>query len=187
MMDTTDVTTLVREIEQRIPGVRTRIDTTESEVAFIDVTNDKHGVTIEWRPGSRIGVTSLPTDGPAGPYELCDSVATLVDRVEELLCTGQRTAAPGPTWPADLTKREVEIAELLACAFTTAEIAVKLGISIKTVDTHRGHLLNKMSLRDEGSLIRYALRERLVSGAKDADSPGCTQRRRFPRKRQGAR
>jgi len=88
---------IVREIEKRIPGVRTRVERTESPrgPVWIDVTNGKHGVAIEWRQGMGFGLTSLPSDslGEASD-ETYDSVVELIDRVEELLSTGQRTCAP---------------------------------------------------------------------------------------------
>ena len=69
---------------------------------------------------------------------------------------------PGaPTWPG-LTPRETQTAELLALGATNTEIADDLGISIKTVDTHRGHLLKKLGLRNNAALARFALRSGLV-------------------------
>ena len=88
---------IVREIEKRIPGVRTRIERTDSPrgPVWIDITNGKYGVAIEWRQGMGFGLTSLPSDslGEASD-ETYDSAVELIDRVEELLSTGQRTCAP---------------------------------------------------------------------------------------------
>ncbi len=79
-------------------------------------------------------------------------------------------------WPGGLTEREAQVATLLASGYKTREIASKLGLSIKTIDTHRGHVLKKVDLRDEVALTRMAIREGLVSGAKDADAPESTRR-----------
>jgi len=55
---------------------------------------------------------------------------------------------------AALTSREKQIAERLGFGDTNREIADTLDISIKTVDTHRGHLLKKLGLRNNVALAR---------------------------------
>jgi DNA-binding NarL/FixJ family response regulator len=60
-----------------------------------------------------------------------------------------------------LTPREREILQLVAEANSTKEIAAKLGLSAKTVDNHRTHLMQKLNLHDVASLTRYALTNRL--------------------------
>lgn len=65
--------------------------------------------------------------------------------------------------PVKLTEREMQVATLLAVGDTNHEIAKKLRITVKTFDTHRGHLLKKLSLRNNVELARLALREGWVS------------------------
>ncbi len=76
-------------------------------------------------------------------------------------------SAPSP-FPA-LTSRERQIASMLAVGFVNREIADNLDISIKTVDTHRGHILKKLGLRNNVELAREALRVGLVT--LDVDTP----------------
>jgi len=61
-----------------------------------------------------------------------------------------------------LTDRERAVALLLALGEKNAEIAAALGISIKTVDTHRGHILKKLKCRNNVDLARLAIREGYV-------------------------
>ncbi len=61
-----------------------------------------------------------------------------------------------------LTDREREILKLVAESHSTKEIAVKLGISSKTVDNHRTNLMRKLNLHDVASLTRYALEIGLI-------------------------
>lgn len=71
-----------------------------------------------------------------------------------------------------LTARERAVAERLAVGRTNAEIGVELVISTKTVDTHRGHIMRKLKLRNNAELVHWALRNGLVqllSGATDAE------------------
>jgi len=57
-----------------------------------------------------------------------------------------------------LTPREMSIAKMLAVGMTNREIAVALHISLKTVDTHRAHVLVKLRLENNVKLARHALR-----------------------------
>jgi len=56
----------------------------------------------------------------------------------------------------DLTKREVEILRMIASGLTTSQIAEKLFISKKTVDTHRARMMQKLGVNKASSLVRYA-------------------------------
>ena len=55
-----------------------------------------------------------------------------------------------------LTPREEEVLRLLAQGYTNPEIAAALVISLKTVETHRAHVLSKLGLRKRAELVRYA-------------------------------
>ncbi|TAK10256.1 MAG: response regulator transcription factor [Candidatus Manganitrophaceae bacterium] len=61
-----------------------------------------------------------------------------------------------------LTKRETEIVRLVADGYKNREVAEKLGISVKTVETHRANIMNKLALRNLAELIRYAIQKGLV-------------------------
>lgn len=56
-----------------------------------------------------------------------------------------------------LTAREHEILQLVAEGHTNAVIAEKLGVSLRTVETHRSNLMHKLDLHSQADLIRYAL------------------------------
>jgi DNA-binding NarL/FixJ family response regulator len=61
-----------------------------------------------------------------------------------------------------LTAREKEILTLIAQGLSNQQIAEKLFISIKTVQTHRAHILEKLGLHDRTELVRYAIRKGLI-------------------------
>ncbi|MGH7462893.1 MAG: response regulator, partial [Longimicrobiales bacterium] len=61
-----------------------------------------------------------------------------------------------------LTGREREILTLIAQGSSNQEIAKQLYISIKTVQTHRAHILEKLGLHDRTELVRYAIRKGLI-------------------------
>lgn len=64
--------------------------------------------------------------------------------------------------PSPLTPRELEILILVAEGNTNAEIARKLYISEKTVQTHRSNILDKLNIHDRTELVRYAIRQGLI-------------------------
>jgi two-component system, NarL family, response regulator NreC len=62
-----------------------------------------------------------------------------------------------------LTPREVEVLRLVALGYTSVEIARKLHLSPRTVETHRAHIFTKLGLPTRAELVRYALRRGLLS------------------------
>jgi two-component system, NarL family, response regulator NreC len=61
-----------------------------------------------------------------------------------------------------LTPREHQVIQLVAEGKTTKEIASLLGISIKTAESHRGHIMEKLEIHDTAGLVRYAIRRGLT-------------------------
>ena len=74
----------------------------------------------------------------------------------------QRAGAAGPDLYASLTERERQVLHLAAEGLRNREIAERLGISPRTAESHRAHLMAKLKLRREAELVRYALRRGLV-------------------------
>ncbi|HEX2963232.1 MAG TPA: response regulator transcription factor [Ignavibacteriales bacterium] len=58
---------------------------------------------------------------------------------------------------ASLTQREIEILRLIGEGYTSNEIASKTGLSKRTVDTHRIHLMSKLGIKSLPELIKYAI------------------------------
>jgi len=63
----------------------------------------------------------------------------------------------------ELTSRETEVLQLVAEGFSNKEAAVKLGISIKTLEKHRQQVMNKLNIHEVAGLTRYAISRRMVS------------------------
>ena len=77
---------------------------------------------------------------------------------------GARLAAQpadaGP--PDDLSQREIEVLRLIGVGHTNAEIAERLYLSVRTVESHRAHIQQKTRRTTRSELVRYALEHRLV-------------------------
>lgn len=61
-----------------------------------------------------------------------------------------------------LTPREREVLRLLAEGHSVKQIALRLGLSVKTVDVHKSNLMRKLDLHDRAELVKYALRRKLI-------------------------
>ena len=64
--------------------------------------------------------------------------------------------------PDDLTAREVDVLRLIALGHTNAEIGQQLYLSVRTVETHRAHIQQKLRRTKRAELVRYALEHGLV-------------------------
>ena len=62
----------------------------------------------------------------------------------------------------DLTKREHEILELVAEGKSNREVGETLFISVKTVETHKTHILEKLGLRNTAELVKYAIKNNII-------------------------
>jgi len=71
---------------------------------------------------------------------------------------GARIAAEPPQGPPDdLTEREVDVLRRIALGLTNREIADELYLSVRTIETHRQHIQQKLRLGSRAELVRYAL------------------------------
>ncbi len=76
---------------------------------------------------------------------------------------GARLAAePEASATDDLSEREVEVLRLIALGYTNNEIAEQLYLSVRTVESHRAHIQQKLRLTTRSELVRYALERGLV-------------------------
>ena len=123
-------------------------------------------------------------DDPAFAREALQAGASayvLKEAADEELVSAVRAAADGRTYlnpelgarlaaappqpagpPDDLTEREVEILRLIALGHTNAEIAAQLYLSVRTVESHRAHIQQKLGRNTRAELVRYALDNTLI-------------------------
>ena len=76
-------------------------------------------------------------------------------------------AVSSATTTAPLTARELEIVQLLAEGKANKQVAVELGISVRTVETHRRHIMQKLRIRSLVELLFYAIQHGIVPGSRD--------------------
>jgi len=132
------------------------------------------------QPTTRVLVLSMSADDSYAVRAVRAGAAGYVNkaaRVDELLASidavyaGKRVVPEGvdtslakpSAHPAQvLSPREFQVLGYLASGMTNREIAKMLDISVKTVDTHRGHVLKKLKLRNNSDLTRFAIQHGLL-------------------------
>jgi DNA-binding NarL/FixJ family response regulator len=84
----------------------------------------------------------------------------------EMLLDGfaRQNSGDAPVLPARnrLTSREREIVQLLAEGKSSKEVAVALGISVKTAETHRANIMRKLEIHSVSELVRYAIKNQII-------------------------
>jgi DNA-binding NarL/FixJ family response regulator len=119
-------------------------------------------------------VTRALAAGARGFVLKTQAAADLVRAVEEVLRGGIYLspevsqvvvdASLGRRQPDEnpLTAREREVLQLIGEGQTSKEIAAKLGISLRTAESHRARLMKKLQIHDVAGLVRYAVRQGVV-------------------------
>lgn len=86
---------------------------------------------------------------------------------------GKRATSGQAESASVLSVREREVLELVAQGYTNQQIADRLGLSVKTVETYRARLVDKLGLRSRADLVRYALDSGLFgAGRTPPEEPG---------------
>lgn len=95
--------------------------------------------------------------GNGGRYLSADIVGVIVDDYVQRVASSQDSALER------LSEREREVLQLMAEGHSTADIAGRLHVSRKTVETHRKHIMLKLEVRSVAELTKFAIREGLTS------------------------
>ena len=91
----------------------------------------------------------------AEDFVLKGNLARLAPTIETALSVRRRLEK--------LTERQIEVLRWMAIGLTSPEIARQLGLSTKTIETHRGEIMKRVGIHDIVGLVRYAIRVGLVS------------------------
>ena len=116
--------------------------------------------------------SDLPDYLPKAVKAIAENKSFLTPKISEIVLEGFINAGNKPEEgkPASprITPRELEIVRLLAEGKSNKEISIQLGITVKTVETHRSKIMLKLDLHSLAELIHYAMRNGIIS-VKDPD------------------
>ncbi|HUB73971.1 MAG TPA: response regulator transcription factor [Solirubrobacteraceae bacterium] len=173
---------------QDIPAVGRQVEDARPHVLVVDL-NMPDGSSLETigrlrerSPGTQVVVTTMDENPVFAQRAFAAGALGYVTKelADEELPQAVRAAARGEQFVSPrvaaplealhraltdevLTAREVEVLRLIALGHTSAEIARKLHLSPRTIETHRAHIHRKLGLATRAELVRYALGRGLVS------------------------
>jgi DNA-binding NarL/FixJ family response regulator len=101
-------------------------------------------------------LTAIRSVAKGDSYFSREVSAILIEQINKPILSKRRKA------DIPLTPRELEVLQLIAREYSNPEIARELYISIRTVDTHRRNLLEKLGLKNTAGLVKYAIQKGLV-------------------------
>ncbi len=148
-----------RQILKAVPGTRILMLSAHSDDAYI------HGATEAGAVGFLLKQTSA--------HEVCQAIRevhkgrTFFSTAASGRCAPNAKGRNGRfnTRGAQLTSREQEVLQLIAEGKPNKGTAAELGISIKTVEKHREHLMEKLDIHDTAGLTRYAISAGIVESS----------------------
>ena len=75
---------------------------------------------------------------------------------------GDRPGSPRPGEANPLTRRESGVLRLLALGYTNRQIGEELGVSVRTAESHRANIMDKLGLKSRVDLVRWAVHQHLI-------------------------
>ena len=140
----------IGQLRERVPDTQIVVVTMEENPAFAQRAIAAGALGFVWKDCADTDLLEAVRAAARGEEYLSPSVAARLAALHRSLTSD------------DLTVREVEVLRLIVLGYTTVEIARKLHISPRTIETHRAHIHSKLGLRTRAELVRYALRRGLL-------------------------
>lgn len=140
----------------------TRVSPT-SKVIILTMHTEEHYILEALRAGVKgcVSKTQAPEHLLQAIREVCRGGVYLSPSVSGVVVQGYLANTSTPYDP--LTDRERQVLQLIAEGKTTKEIAVILGVSVKTAESHRSSLMSKLDVHSTAEVVRYAIRRGLVA------------------------
>jgi len=143
---------------------RIKAERSETEVLIFTMHDDEFLIREVLSAGARAFV--LKSEGVQPLMKAIESGMEhrpfFAGKASETLLNTFRTSYSTADASPRLTEREREVVKLLAMGRSNKEAARALGISVKTVETHRATIMRKLGFNSIASLVRYAVRERFI-------------------------
>jgi len=184
--EASDGSQLLEMVEQLVPDI-VLLDISMRETGGLEALQRLKRV----RPQSKVLILSMHTDpalimqaleSGAHGYLLKDTTATELEHALEALRNNERYLSPAIAHTVinqaltrnqksqpdiadshNLTARQLEILRLIVRGKSTREIANGLGLSVKTVETHRAQIMKRLQIYDVAGLVLFAVREQIIS------------------------
>ena len=147
-----------REIRRMHPGIKVLMLTMHEDDAYLFRTIQAGGAGYVLKKAADAEVLDAIRHVAAGGAFIRPAVATrLMQDYQARVDQGEEAGSYGR-----LTEREREVLRLIAEGHTNTQIAARLVISVRTVESHRAHVMEKLGLQNRAELVKYALRKGLL-------------------------
>lgn len=149
-----------RQLKKRFPGMKIIILTAHANEEYVFQTLQAGASGYLIKSAAPTDLISAIQAAMRGESYLSPSISRTV--IDEYIRQTQKMSEGEKGFSEILTQREREVLQLIAEGRTTKEIADELCISIKTVETHKSHLKEKLTIPHTAGLIQYAIRKGLI-------------------------
>jgi len=139
----------VPELRREAPGTQIVLLTMERDLSLARQALDAGALGYLFKDAAHLELIEAVRAAAAGRRHLPAAVAAGLTQ-------------SGEEEPQTLSPRETEVLRLMALGHTNREVGEQLGLSVRTVETHRGHIQQKLGLATRPELTRYALDHRLI-------------------------
>jgi len=140
----------VRNFSERLPATKTVVLTMEDDPVFAQRALTAGALGFVAKDLADVELVEAVRAAARGEEFVSPRVAARLDSLHRSLTDNK------------LTQREVEVLRLIALGHTSVEIARKLHLSPRTIETHRAHIHKKLGLATRAELVRYCLRRGLI-------------------------
>jgi DNA-binding NarL/FixJ family response regulator len=149
---------VIRQIRAEMPDTEVCVFSMHDDEVFVGdaLVAGARAYVLKSEPATRL-VDAVDALGRREPF-FSPIVAALILRA----LMRARDSSGTATYEEPLTPREREVAQLLVEGLGSRAVANRLGITAKTVDTHRAAIMRKLGMSSMADLVRYAIRHRLV-------------------------
>jgi DNA-binding NarL/FixJ family response regulator len=146
-----------RQVLKVLPDTKVLILSAHSDDAYITNAMESGALGYLLKQTSSHDVCRAIREVQKGKTFFSASIARHLDRLNRLNPPSLDRVGKINGKAVQLTSREMEVLQLTAEGKANKETAAELGISIKTVEKHRGHLMEKLDIHDAAGLARYAI------------------------------
>jgi DNA-binding NarL/FixJ family response regulator len=148
-----------RQIRNEFPGTKVLILSAHSDEAYVEQVSELGAAGFLLKQTSSHILATAIREVQKGTKFFCPTLTKrMQDRARKQSVAGQPFKKKGNR----LSSREVEVLQLIAEGKPNKQVAAELGVSFKTVDKHRQHLMSKLNIHDIAGLTRYAIAEGII-------------------------
>ncbi len=151
-----------RQIQKAVPATRVLMLSAHSDDAYVKTATESGAAGFILKENPARDVCRAIRKVHQGKTFFSPDIVRHFDRRKLPVCGG--ADGPGPR-PAGLTRREMEVLQLVAEGSTNKKAASELGINIKTVEKHREHLMEKLDIHHTAGLTHYAISAGIIENS----------------------